>query len=239
MNVRAPRRLALPASDRPRTVRPASPWRLLGACAAALAMTASAQAAELYLGAGAPGLMLGVAQPMSSAWGLRADVSTIGNRSYDGVHNGIDFTGQAKLLRTGLFADWFVVGGSFRLTGGLTFNDAKIDLTAMGDGKPIHIGNTDYPTTTADRFDAHVRFPRTTPYLGLGWGHQLSAAGGVRLSFDLGASIGRATVTTTTQGPNLSLVSQSDIDQQTQELRDGVGKVRALPQLSFTLGYSF
>ena len=213
--------------------------RLLAAALSFGAAAGAASAAELYLGVGAPGLMLGLAQPLSPNVSVRGDVSTIGSRSYDGTHNGIDFTGKAKLTRTGLFADWFVAGGSFRLTGGVTFNDGKIDLAALGDGKPIHIGNTDYPTTTADRFDAHITFPKTTPYLGLGWGHQLAAAPGWRFAADIGASLGRASVTTSTQGPNLSLVSQSDIDQQTQELRDGVGKVRALPQLSVTLGYSF
>ena len=57
---------------------------------------------------------------------------------------------------------------------------------------------------------------------------------------DIGALVGRAKVNATVRG---ALASEPDIqanlDKELAELRDGVGKVRAIPQLSFTVGYSF
>ncbi|MBQ0934068.1 hypothetical protein [Ideonella paludis] len=207
----------------------------------ALALTAlsvgTTQAAEPYAAIGAPGVMLGIAQPVSDTVTVRLDLATIGTRDKSGVEQGINYKGQYKSNRTGLFADWFVAGG-FRLTGGVTVNDTKFDLTAFGDGTPIKIGNTSYATTTADRFVANIKFPSTTPYIGIGWGHKMGNSGWGFVA-DLGASIGKATVATRVEGPLLSQVSQADLDRETQELRDGVGKVRALPQLSVGVSYQF
>jgi hypothetical protein len=211
--------------------------RLCVAAAATLTLCATASAAEPYAAIGAPGVMLGIAQPVSDTLTLRVDLATIGTRSKADTEQGIAYKGHYKSNRTGLFADWFVSGG-FRLTGGVTFNDTKFDLTAFGDGTPIKIGNTSYATTTADRFMANIKFPSTTPYIGIGWGHKMGNSGWGFVA-DLGASIGKATVTTRVEGPLLSQVSQADIDRETQELRDGVGKVRALPQLSVGVSYQF
>mgnify|MGYP003616257088 CR=1 FL=1 len=57
---------------------------------------------------------------------------------------------------------------------------------------------------------------------------------------DIGALVGRAPVDATVRG---ALASEPDIqanlDKELAELRDGVGKVRAIPQLSVAIGYSF
>lgn len=74
--------------------------------------------------------------------------------------------------------------------------------------------------------------------MSIGWGHQTGS--GFRFSADIGAAIGRATVSAVARG---QLASQPDIqtnlDEELVELRDGVGKVRAIPQLSLGIGYSF
>ena len=83
-----------------------------------------------------------------------------------------------------------------------------------------------------------VEFPKSTPYIGIGWGHQ--SGSGLRFSADIGASIGRATVTATARGQLATQPDiQANIDKELVDLRDGVGKVRAVPQLSIGLGYSF
>jgi hypothetical protein len=72
----------------------------------------------------------------------------------------------------------------------------------------------------------------------LGWGHQ--AADGWRFSADIGAALGKATLTATPRG---ALAGQADIqaniDKELVDLRNGVGKVRLMPQLSVGVGYAF
>jgi len=206
---------------------------------ASCAVTLGAHAGEIYGGAGLPGVMLGYAHTASERLVLRADLSTIGSVSRDRSESGIDYTGTAKLNRAGLFADWFPGSGGFRLTGGVTFNDMKIDLAGHGNGGTITIGGNSYVTSADDRFNARIKFPSATPYVGIGWGHH-AAGPGWGFVFDLGGSIGRAKVEGSVSGPNLSgNVSQADIDAELTQLRDGVGKVRFVPQVSIGASYRF
>lgn len=205
--------------------------------AAALACSPAAFAGELYGSIGLPGATIGWAQPVSDGITLRADYTTIGDRTSDRTEEGIAYQAKLKANRTALFADWFPFGGSFRFTGGVTANDYKLDMTATGAGGTLTIGNTTYITTAADRFDVKVKMPSSTPYLGIGWGHQ--AGSGLRFGFDVGAMIGKAKLSTQVSGPLAAQVTQADIDEETRELRDGVAKIRVIPQVGFSLGYSF
>lgn len=205
---------------------------------AALAASAGTpHAAEVYGGIGLPGAMIGFAQPVSDTVTLRGDFATLGSHDKDYDEDGIKYKGHLKTDRLGLFADWFPFNGGFRLTGGLTFNSWKLDLNAQGNGSTITIGNNTYALSANDRFDVTVEFPKTTPYLGIGYGHQKES--GLGFLFDLGVSIGKAKLSESHSGPNLGSASQADIDKELAELRDGVGKVKVLPQLSIGLNYRF
>lgn len=204
--------------------------------AACMAASAVAQAGQVYGGIGLPGVMAGYAQPMGG-FTLRGDLATLHVPDRTVNEEGIDYTSDAKLNRLGLFADWFALGG-WRLTGGITFNQMNLNLHAQGNGGVINIGGTNYTTSPDDRLDVKIEFPKTTPYLGLGYGHH-PGNGGFGFVFDLGASIGRATLSATASGPNLGQASQADIDRELEELRNGVGKVRFFPQLSLGLAYRF
>jgi hypothetical protein len=82
-----------------------------------------------------------------------------------------------------------------------------------------------------------IKFPRSTPYLGIGWGHQQET--GLRFAADIGAMIGKATATTSGRGQLATAQGQADIDAELDKLRDGVAKIRFVPQISFAIGYAF
>jgi hypothetical protein len=202
-------------------------------------IAAPAMATEIYVPLGMPGAGIGIAQPLPGGlFSLRADYMTLGQRSKDTLESGIAYRGNVKLGRAALLADVFPFGGWFRFTAGAAFNDYSIGLDATGAGGTLTIGDRTYTTTAADGLNVQVKFPRTTPYVGLGWGHQ--SASGWRFSADVGAALGKATVTATPRG---ALASQADIqtniDKELVDLRDGVGKVRVIPQLSVGVGYAF
>lgn len=198
-----------------------------------------AHAGEVYGGIGLPGVFIGYAQPLNESFTVRADVATLGSRSADGREEGIDYDGKINLHRAGVFADWFPAQGGFRITGGLTFNDAKVKLTARGDGGTINIGGQDYVFTPADRFDVRVKYPSVTPYLGIGYGHHRTGATGWAFHFDVGASYGKPKVRGGVSGPAAALVRDEDVEQELDELRDSVEKYRVLPQLSVGASYRF
>ncbi len=206
--------------------------------ALAASAAGTAQAGEVYGGLGIPGVMIGYAQPLSPSTTVRVDYASLGSRSETRTEEGINYNATLKVNRLGVFADWFVTKSNFRLTGGLTSNQFKVDLSGGGSGSTITIGNNTYNLTAGDRFDVHVKFPSTTPYLGLGWGHQ-QAEKGWGFNADVGASFGKAKVTTQLSGALASQVSQADVDAETAQIRDGVGKIRAVPQLSVGVSYRF
>ncbi len=207
------------------------PLALLAACAAPV------HAGEVYLQIGLPGVGLGYAHPISDWLGVRGDFVTLGSRTETTTEEGIAYQAKLKASRGALFADLYPFAGGFRVTLGATSNQYKLTLDASGVGTTINVGGTSYVLAPGDGLGVEVKFPGTTPYVGLGWGHQ--AASGLRFSLDIGASIGKAKVAVTPRGQLAQPAAQADVDRETAELRDGVGKVKALPQISFAVGYSF
>jgi hypothetical protein len=207
---------------------------------AALTLTAGAQAQEVYTGIGTHGVMLGYAHALSPDFTLRGDFGTLGSRNRSERDEGIDYEGKLTYNRVGLFGDWFAFGNGFRFTGGVTFNNMKLDLVAKGNGTQMTVGNNTFVSSTDDRLNVKIEFPKTTPYLGIGYGHQLSTGWG--FVFDLGASIGKAKVSETHSGTNLgntSIVSQADIDAELAEVRDDAGKIKAIPLIAIGFNYRF
>ncbi len=217
-----------------------SPARTAGLALAACTvwLAGAAQAGEVYGQVGFPGAGIGYAHPISDAVTLRADAVTLGNRESDFDEEGITYKGTLKANRVAVFADWFPFGGVFRFTGGLASSKFDLTLDASGNGQSITVGNGTYVLGPGDGLTMQIKYPRTMPYLGVGWGHQ-AAGSGLRFSFDLGALIGKPKVSTTGRGQLSSPTAQADIDRELAEINDGIGKVSLLPQFSFSLGYSF
>ena len=200
---------------------------------------ARATAGEIYVGAGLPGVMLGYVQPLNTSFALRGDWATLGTLRKQTVEEGVNYDAELGFNRVGLFADWFYFGG-LRFTGGVTFNNLKANFVGQGNGSNFTIGSQTFVSDPSDRLNISIKYPKTTPYLGLGYGHQASTGFGV--TFDIGASFGKATVSETHSGVNLgnpNLVSQADIDAELAQLREGVAKIQYIPQLSLGINYRF
>lgn len=211
-------------------------WTALALCGACVG---SAHSGEVYTGIGTHGVTLGYAQSISPSVTVRGDVATFGSHRSTEVEEGITYDAALKYSRAGLFADYFVSGG-FRVTGGLTFNTINLNLLASGAGTTINIGGTDYTLTADDRFNVRVEMPKVMPFIGVGYGHQPADAG-FGFHFDIGASIGKAKLTATASGPAFANQAQvqADIDAELAELRDGVGKLKAIPLISLGINYRF
>lgn len=206
-------------------------------CAAG-AFSAVAQAQDSYFGLGLPGLYtLGYAQPITPAWGLRGEYATGLSVSKDGNQEGVNVTGSFKASRFGAFADWFPMGGGFRLVGGLTVNDMKADFNGVGtgtstiNGKPVNLAG--------QTFNVAVKFPDTTPYIGIGYGHQKSDVKGFGFYADLGVMIGTFTATTSTSLVGQQGITQADVDAQTQKIRDSLSSLSVLPSASLGVLYRY
>jgi hypothetical protein len=211
-----------------RTARP----RLAALALATLALAAArpAAAVEAYAATGFPYALVGIAQPINGSFAVRADFGGIAHHAYN---------------RFALLGDWFVASGGLRLSAGATVNTAKATMKASSHDGTITIGGTQYNAPSSTYYvTSELSFPKTTPYVGLGWGHHDSAPG-LSFSFDAGASIGTARATPLKASPalasELALNQQgsADLAQENRDFQDSVHKFKAIPQLTLGLGYRF
>lgn len=206
----------------------------------ALPGTSSAQAASG--GLGAPGLYnLGYAHSQGAQWGLRGEYATGLSWRTSGSDSGVSYDAVLKASRSAIYADWYPFGGGFRLVGGVTANDIKLDLGALGTGTATINGNT---VNMAGRyFNLNVKYPTTTPYLGIGYGHQATTIKGLGFYADMGVSFGTFSTDVSTNlvgavGSN-GAVTQADIDAQKQQMNDSLAGLRVLPSVSLGLVYRY
>ena len=202
------------------------------------AMSASIHAQDSYVGVGLPGLLtVGYAYPLSSGVGLRAEYAGGLSVNKDGNQDGVNVTGSFKASRLGAFADWFPMGGAFRLVGGLTFNDIKADFNGVGSG--ISTINGTSVNLTGETYNVKVKFPDTTAYLGIGYGHQKSDVKGLGFYADLGVMVGSFTADTSTSLVGKQGITQADVDVQNQKIRDSLSSLSVLPSASLGLLYRY
>lgn len=113
-------------------------------------------------------------------------------------------------------------------------------------GEPVTLGNNgkgsvfddrSFVARSADRLDVSVKFPGTTPYLGLGYGLQSSSGSSFR--FELGSSIGRPSASEPRPALSPGSVPQAEFDKDPAQPRDGVGRTGIVPQVSLGMQLRF
>ncbi len=160
--------------------------------ALALAGTAGAKE-ETTLGLSVEGSTLGagisIGMPVGESFNVRAAYHGF-TYELDDIEDdsGATYEGELDLKSMGLFGDWHVFGGAFRLTAGFASNGNEIGLTGMPTGGQFQVGDCTYESNPADPLavDGTVEFASTAPYVGIGWGGNLNAEPGFFMTLDLG-----------------------------------------------------
>jgi len=149
------------------------------------------------------------------------------NRSYS--TSGASYDGKMKLNNLNALLDFHPLGPSFRLTGGVIFNDNKYDATGT-------------PSNGVGSLSASVKGNSAAPYLGVGWGRV--AGMGVNFYADLGAMFmgsPKATINANCSGLSgaqcTTLQNQAATEQ--GALQDKINSFKVYPVLSIgvTIGF--
>jgi hypothetical protein len=99
----------------------------------------------------------------------------------------VTYDATAKARTGTALLDLHPLAGGFRLTGGLVYNDSRIEGTSLPPpGGVFVIGDVPVPASQLGHLEGRVEFQKVDPYLGLGWGGPLAARGRLAFSFDLG-----------------------------------------------------
>lgn len=211
--------------------------------ALAIALAPAVQAQSLTARAGSNGLGAEIGVGLGAMFGVRANLLG-GSLSRDEVRSGVRYEGTLKLGNGSVLMDVHPFAGAFRLSAGAVFSNNRLDANGRADGGSIDINGVAYPADAVGSLQAAVRWDRTNPYLGLGWGAVPKASSGLFFSADLGAFYMRPmTMLTGTCGAALPAPVctqlQADIRAEEQQLRDDLNKYKLYPVLSIGVGYRF
>ena len=221
---------------------------ILGAACLLLVGSEAALAATGDVGIGAKAGTLGAGLEMTFA--LQDDLALRGGINYikfdfDSTISEIDYTMEPEFTNLTMLLDWHPFSGAFRLTGGFSLNDNKVNLdgTVSRDAIPSQYSQYAYLTDLV-HIQGSVDFNSFAPYAGIGWSSNHGESGwGV--SCDFGVLFqGAATVS------DLSVVTNVDysrfqgevngyLDEQKKEIQDELDKYEYYPVASIILTYTF
>jgi hypothetical protein len=214
---------------------------LLAATALAGGGFVHAQSVAVRVGTTGAGLEVGSA--IGSHVGVRANLLG-GSISHDLTESGIRYDGKFKLSNGSVLLDLHPFAGSFRISGGLAYNNNRIDATATPETGVIVINGVAYPADQVGRLYADLSWDKASPYVGIGWGSSPGGGRGLFLTTDLGVFYQTPTVSLTgVCGPALSASMcqqlQADVRAEEVQLRDAVADAKWYPVLSIGIGYRF
>jgi hypothetical protein len=98
----------------------------------------------------------------------------------------LEYEGDLKLRNYSALIDFYPGGGAFRLSAGVLSNDNRIDLLATGTGTYL-VDGVPYEISRIGTITGDVRFNRTSPYVGIGFGNPLRGTSRVSVTLDVGA----------------------------------------------------
>lgn len=197
----------------------------------------SVQADGFGLGVKAGTLGAGVEGTVSLADGLNVRIGANNfTYDYDDTVDDIDYDAELELSSYGVLLDWHPFTGAFRLTVGMLANGNELALSATPTGL-VTIGNTTYPAALAGTLNGAIDFKKSAPYVGLGFGNAAGKHKGLGASFEIGALFqGSPDVTLSTTS---SLILESDLRAEEQNIEDDLKNFKIYPVLAFGLSYQF
>ncbi|MGH8199700.1 MAG: hypothetical protein ACREVO_04960 [Steroidobacteraceae bacterium] len=232
----------------------ASPRGAIGAAALALAALATPAASlaaapdfALAVRAGTPGLGLDLDLGLSPSLGIRVGFSGF-NINHDIDTSDVDYDGRLKLRTVTGLLDWYVFGGSFRLTAGVAGNDTKLDVVGQPSQGTYTIDGNTYSSSQLGSLSGQLKFGNSvSPYVGFGWGNPAGEDSRIHFLLDVGAIYGGTPgVTLTAQcgpaapaGSPVCSQAQSDLASEQAKLRHKADILQWYPVVSLGIGVRF
>lgn len=153
---------------------------LLGSAVANAEVGASLRAGTLGLGLE---LNVGLAETLN----LRLGYSTY---DYDDTieETEVTYDGEIKLRNPSALLDWHAFGGGFRFSFGAVATDTKIEATGRPTAGIYELDGQVFTASQVGSLRGTVEMGNSvSPYVGVGWGNTVDAAGRVTFLVDIGA----------------------------------------------------
>ncbi len=156
------------------------------------------------------------------------------------VNNTANYSTTFDFNTVALLVDYHPFTSGFRLTTGAMLNNSELRGTAVAGDQTIEIGN--YTSTQgADlRADVIITFPKTAPYLGIGYDSSRYSKSGFSFTYDLGVMFqGEPTAKVALSGADANEVPQEDIDREVASINETLSSFTIYPVMNLGLSYTF
>ncbi len=234
---------------------------------AAAMITATAQADGLYMegvsvgmDAGLLGLGANVKAKVAQSVGVRAGFQYFHKDGIEEESDNVHYNFDVTLNGMYGYADWHPWKGSFKITGGLLYNNSDVKgLITPATSQSFEFQGHTYSTNDIARVHTLVDFDPVAPYLGIGWDTSFDKKRGFGFTFDLGVAYqGAAKVSYTVDYKELEKSGNPAVDQAAEQaraqliqninhdleeekvsLQEELDKYKYLPYISIGFNYKF
>jgi hypothetical protein len=180
---------------------------------------------------GTYGIGVDVTGHIVSWFNLRGTINAFDlSKSYS--ETDVNYDADVKLGGYGVFADFHPLGRNFRISAGFLRNRNSIDLTAVPT-QDVTIGGTTYTPAEVGQLDGSIRFNRSTPYLGIGYGN--AAKGLLRVKFLLDVGVVRQGAGTASITSSSGLVAPGDLRAEEVKIDDQIKDYKLWPVIALGL----
>ncbi|OQX73561.1 MAG: hypothetical protein B6D59_05255 [Campylobacteraceae bacterium 4484_4] len=171
--------------------------------------------------AGILGFGASVKAKISQSVGVRAGFQYFHKDDIEIEDDGVDYNFDVTLNGVYGYADWHPWRGSFKVTGGLLYNNSDVKglITPATSTTFVFQGHT-YSTDDIAKVHTLVDFDPIAPYIGIGWDTSFNKKKGFGFTFDLGVAYqGSAKVSYTVDYKELEKTGNPAVDQAAEQAR--------------------
>ncbi len=175
----------------------------------------------------------------SDSFGGRIGVNYL-TADYTATIDNIEYNFELNLMSASALLDWYPFKGSFRISGGVLYNDNHLDADAKT-ASTYDVGGTLYTNTEVGNLKGKIDFNDITPYFGIGW--HIPLGKGERFGFlaDLGVvyqGTPQANLSSTGSAAN-NATFQNDLKNEEEELQSKLDGYEYYPVIGIGLSYRF
>lgn len=212
--------------------------------AGAMTMNAASAAPAISAEVGTTGFGLHLTLPVAAKINTRIGFNAFSYDTSDTVDD-VDYDAKLKLNTIDALLDYYPFSSGMRLTGGIVYNNSKIDITARSNSNQTYTFNDRvYIANQVGEVDGRIDFRKTAPYLGFGWGNALGTQRGWSFTSDFGVLFQgspRTSLTSRNCTIDATLCSQlaTDLAEENRQLQDDADSFRFYPVVRVGVSYRF
>lgn len=211
----------------------------LGLVAAALSSPVLAAPVAFSASAGTLGLGLSVGVALIPHVLDTRIIANGGHLNRTMTTSGLTYRARARFRNAALLADYYPFHGLFHITGGVYYDDNRVNLNAQSIDGVYDVNGFLAPAAAVGPVTGTISYNRWAPYLGLGFSNAARRRPGWAFGADLGVMWDRPTTTLSAPGAAYDPALAAELASVQAQIETQANRLKAYPVASLSLGYRF